>query len=344
MAADKLVETRTRVLTESLETSNNPRFGYFGYPGPLCIGDDSYAPRLVRKAKVETDSGEPVRNIQTSALKKGTHPNVFFDFAPYSIDGKSEPYQDPIVMTKIGKVEMIDPENKFKPPGKIKESVNKLGYAYEYHLDGGTDPKDVKEALKGIMPMRQIYTNPLKKGGGGVLTGGVLFGFDREGREDRGFPESMPEDYDSAKKTRKKELDEHKALLEKNHPGNTGFKSNCYGNNNFASNTESYHCDVPSHVPRDPMPDMTVPYAHPAAFVPPNPTKKGALKGCCGEFPEWIADPMPQPVRKVKAEGAHEQAFRIGCPAHNPKPTPSVTTLTRNMRSERPSSFARPIL
>jgi hypothetical protein len=272
-------------------------------------------------------------------VQKGNHPKVYFSFAPpLCID---DPYVDPHFMVKKGKVQYVDGDegDKFKPAGKIKQGVNKLGYEYVYHMDGVKDPKAVKEALQGVLPLRQIYTAPTKKGGGGVLTQGVLFGFD----EERRLPKNIPEDYDSAKKARKKELEEHQALLELHHPGNS-FKSMAYGNGNFGSNKETFGGATQTHIPRDPPPDNIVPYEHPGPFVPANPSKKGMLKGLMGKFPEHIPDPMPQAVRKAPEEGDKPDPFKLGCPPVNRKPTPSVTTHTRNMRAERPSSFARPVL
>jgi len=261
---------------------------------------------------------------------------VFFSFSPPLCLG--DPYQDGGTLMKKGKVQMLDPDACFKPPGMVKKPVNKLGYAYEYHMDTAKDPQAIKEALKDVMPPRQIYTNPTKKGGGGVLTGGVLFGFG----EERKFQEFIPDDYDAARKIRKEELKHHAELLEKSHPGSS-FKSMAYGNDNFGGNTETFHYDVPTHIPRDPKPSTYV-NPHTEPFRPCNPLKKGMLKGLLGEFPEHIPDPMPQPVRKAKDDGEEKHPFKVGFPVHVPKPTPSVTTLTRNMRSERPSSFARPLL
>jgi hypothetical protein len=159
--ADKLAETRAKILTDSLEISNEPKFGYFGFPGPLCIGDDSYAPRLMKKEAAEGEDGDPIRNIQTGPCKKGLQPNVFFSFAPpLCID---DPYVDAASMTKRGKVTQLDPDASFKPPGAIKKSSNKLGYEYVPHMDGVKDPRAVKEALKGVQPLRQIYTNAAKR-------------------------------------------------------------------------------------------------------------------------------------------------------------------------------------
>jgi len=335
--ADKLSATRSKVLLESLETSNEPKFGYFGFPGPLCIGDDSAGGFLMKKPVVEGNDGEPIRNIQSAPTKKGMHPSVFFSFAPpLCLD---DPYVDPHSMVKKGKVWMIDPDSSFKPAGKIKQSSNKLGYEYVPHMDNVKDPKAVKEALQGNMPLRQIYTAPCKKGGGGVLTNGVLMGWPEN--ENRALPEHVPDDYDAAKKQRKADLDHHQKLLQE-----LPWKSMAYGNNNFSNNNDTFGCEVPSHIPRDPIPDMCKPYPHEAAFRPANPMKKGALKGCCAEPPEWVPDPYPNSnvQRKPAPVGEVQAAFRVGAPPKIQKPTPSVTTLTRNMRNERPSSFARPLL
>lgn len=340
MAADPMSDLRAKILSESLEITNEPKFGYFGFAGPLCIGDDSYAPRLMKKAPVEGDGdGEPIRNIQTGGTKKGMHPNVFFSFAPpLCID---DPFQDAWIRDKKGKVAQVDPDACFKPAGRTKYGANKLGYEYVPHMDTAKDPIAIKEALDGVLPARQIYGAPLKKGGGGILTGGVLFGFG-EDRNPVGEPacNEMSDDYDAAKKLRKKELEEHMKLLQE-----MPFKSGAYGNNNFSSNTDTYGCDQPSHIPRDPELNKVKPYPHEAPFRPSHPSKKGMLKGLMGEYPEWKPDPDAAGflMKKQPVEDA-PPAFRIGAPNQNFKPTPSVTTMVRNMRSERPSSFARPLL
>jgi len=267
--------------------------------------------------------------------KKGMHPSVFFSFAPpLCID---DPYVDPHFRVKSGKVKMLDPDAPFKPAGKIKVGGNKLGYEYVPHMDGVKDPKAVKEALADVLPLRQIYSNPTKKGGGGVLTGGVLFGFGEQGK----FPEHVPDDYDASKKARKEELEHHKKLLQE-----TAFRSGAYGNSNFSNNTDTFGCDVPTHVPRDPEPNKSQGANHECAFRPANPSKKGMLKGLIGGFPEHMPDPVREGflMKKVPVEGDDHHAFRIGAPIHTLKPTPSITTMTRNMRCERPSSFARPLL
>eukprot|EP00913_Durusdinium_trenchii_P027099 g25430.t1 len=317
---DKFAALRTKIFTESLETSNEPRWGYFGIPGSLAIGDNSYAPRLTKKPVADDADENTTRNIQScqipypfsySLKRKGTTPDVYFKFeTPLAI---GDPFVDPGDAMKKGKVWMLDADASFKPPGKVKQSINKLGYEYVEHCDQVKDPKEIKDKYSDYIPPRNILGGASKRGGPGVLTGGVLFGFgDRQT-----FPEHIPDDYDAARKQRKKELEEHHSKIQEQ-----SFKGLDYGNRYFQSNEEAFGGfeGVPTHVPRDPPPDKTAKYPH-----------------------EYIPCPEDPVVRKPKVEDA-PPAFKTGAPKYVAKPTPSVTTLARNMRNERPSSFLRPTL
>mmetsp|Transcript_19105 Transcript_19105/g.53937 ORF Transcript_19105/g.53937 Transcript_19105/m.53937 type:complete len:331 (+) Transcript_19105:101-1093(+) len=322
-------ELRTKILAESLETSNEPRWGYFGMTGSLAIGDDSFAPEVTRK--VQDEGAEPVHNIKVSNLKRGAGTDAYFKFEPPLCLG--DPYQDPGFLQKKGKVTMLDPEAAFKPPGKVKNSINKLGYEYIDHKDNMKDPVEVRERYKDYMPPRQVYTNPGKKGGGGVYTGSVLFGMD----EERKFPAYMPDEYDRAKQQRLKELEEHRAKLQE-----MPMKTMDYGNKHFHNNTDLYNYDIPTHVPREPKPDNIVPFPHEQAFRPSNPMRKGVLQGCIGGIPEYIEDPIPGGAqRKPKVEDA-PPPYKLNDSRQKSHPTPSVICNVRNMRNERPSSFVRP--
>ncbi|CAE7341843.1 impact-A [Symbiodinium microadriaticum] len=331
-AEDKFAALRTKIFTESIESSNEPRWGYFGIPGPLAIGDNSYAPRLVKKV-VSEDEEEVTRNIQTAPTKKGTTPDVYFKFETPL--GLGDPFTDPGSAMKKGKMWMLDPDAAFKPPGTVKTGINKLGYEYVDHCDQVKDPKAVKEKYAEWTPPRNIFGGNSKRGGPGVLTGGVLFGFGEPGA----FPEHVPDDYDAARKQRKKELEEHHSKVQEQ-----PFKGIDYGNRFFQSNEEAFGgYEHPTHVPRDPPPDKTAKYPHESAFRPTNPMKRDAVGCLMGGIPEYIPCPEEPLKRKPKDEDA-PPAFKVGAPRHVVKPTPSVTTLTRNMRNERPSSFMRPIL
>jgi hypothetical protein len=334
-AEDKHASKRTQILTESLTKSNEPGWGYFGMAGSLAIGDNSFAPRMVRAPASDDDGGEPIRNIQTNPTLKGNTPAVYFKFEQPL--GLGDPYQDPSTMNKKGKVQMLDPDAAFKPPGVVKVSANKLGYEYIPHKDSNRDPIAMKEKYGGdYMPPRQIYGAPLKKGGGGVYTKGVLFGFG----EDQPFPEAVADDYDAAKKARKKELEEHHSKIQE-----VPFKGMAYGNDLFQPNSEALHSEIPTNVPRDPVPEKTKPYPHEMAFRPGNPSKKGLVHGLMGGVPEWIAEPAPGPTgRKPASSEEAPPGFKIGAPKLPCNPTPSVTCMARNMRNERPASFMRPSL
>jgi len=230
---------------------------------------------------------------------------------------------------------MLDPDAVFRPPGKVRNGTNKLGYQYEEHMDSCKDPKEMYAKYKDRMPPRQIYTNAAKKGGGGVLTKGVLFGQD----EERLFPMHMPDDYDAPRKQRLKEIEEHKAKCPE-----MPFRGGDYGNKNFQNNTETYNYDIPTHIAREAKPDKTPKVAHETAFRPSNPGRKG-FKDSCFSMPEYVEDPVPGgALRKPPPEGEAPPPYRVGAPRQVVNPTPSVVTMTRNMRNERPASFARPTL
>lgn len=328
---DRFVELRSKILAESLETSNEPRWGYFGMTGSLAIGDDSFAPDVTRKIPTDDGGGEPICNMKVSHMKGGAGPDVYFKFEPPLCIG--DPFQDPGHLMKKGKVTMLDPEAAFRPPGKVKYSINRLGYEYIDHKDNMKDPVEVRERYKDYMPPRQIYTNPPKKGGGGVLTNGVMFGMD----EERKFPKYMPDDYDEPKKQRLKALEEHRAKLPE-----MPMKNMDYGNKSFHANSDVYCYEEPTHIPREPKPDAVSAFPHETPFRPANPTKKGVLQGTIGGIYPYMEDPIPGGAqRKEKREDA-PPPYRLNDSRTKSHPTPSVVCNTRNMRNERPSSFIRP--
>jgi hypothetical protein len=322
-------ELRQKILAESFENANTPGWGYFGMTSSLAIGDNSYAPRLM-KAPAEPDdaSAEPVRNIMVAPCKKGNGVDVYFRFeTPLAL---GDPYIDRGSMVKTGKVQMLDPEAAFKPPGKIKVSANKLGYQYVPHCDTAKDPKEVREKYRDYVCPRQILPSYPKKGGPGTFGAGLWFGLD-----EKTFPESMADDYDAARKQRLKDLEEHKKLLQE-----APFKGNDYGNKNFWSNIETYHSEIPTHIPRDPLPGQKGwKDFHEAPFKPSNPLKKGSQPSDV----EWVPDPCQEKVRKPKDDN-EKPGMKLGYPLKPCNPTPSVVTNTRNMRNERPASFMRPVL
>jgi hypothetical protein len=359
-AEDPLAERRCKILMESLDSAHEKKFGYFGISGPLCIGDNSMGIRLVRKPKDDSDD-RPTHNMLTNPVKKGCGKDVYFSFAPPLCAEKgSDPYVDPSKINAKGKVRHLADAPPFKPAratgqktfssvdreGNITEfSTNKLGYAYVPHMDNVKNPKEIYEKYKGVLPPPNIKCQPLKKGGAGCLSAGVLCGYEDKDKERHAFPVWHAEPYDNARILRKKEIAEHKAKEQEK-----SFKGMCYGNEMFHPNSEVYHEVQPTHIPREPRPFVCKRAEHDRKFCPANPSKKGALLGTFdwteGEqqipFPKWMPDPPKETKRKPKEDG-DKKPFAFGAaPVHMHNPMSSVVTNMRNMRNERPSAFARP--
>lgn len=335
MAEDKYGEKRAAILAQSVEQRHEPRWGYFGYTGPLAIGDNSLAPSTARKPPPAEDAGEPIRNVLTQPPKKGATPDVYFSFEPPLCLG--DLYIDPMLRTKRPKCKPVDPEMMFKPPGKVKYSINKLGYEYIPHQNNLRDPQAMHDKYKDYTGPKNFFTSPQKKGGGGILTPGVLFG---DG-EDRKMYEHMADDYDAPRKQRQKELEIHRSKLQEQQ-----FKSMCYGNRTFQNDIEAFHNDQPCGIPREKKAENYNAYPHEMPFKPSNPAKSGKSGGFGGEpFPEHIPDPIPQPTgRKPPPPEDAPPSFRTGCPSKVTNPMPSVATSLRNLRADFPRSFVRPTL
>jgi len=106
MAEDKHAQRRAEILALSLESAHEPKFGYFGYTGPLAIGDTSLAPQAKRKI-VADDGAEPIRNMLCNPPKKGCTPDAYFSFEPPLAIG--DPYVDPLLRTKKAKMQADRP-------------------------------------------------------------------------------------------------------------------------------------------------------------------------------------------------------------------------------------------
>jgi hypothetical protein len=328
-------------MKNSMEPGSLLKWGYFGNTISLAIGDNSYNPTATRKAKEAADDDVNYSvNITTKPNKSGRHPNDFFKFEVSH--GIGDPYVDPGVKPK--KIEMLDADAVFKPVRAVPNPVNKLGYEYVPHCDTAKDPKAIKEQYKDVGP-HNILVPRLKKGGPGVCTTGVLFGY--RGTDDPGkFPEHMPDSYEGLREARKKELVAHKEQVGKYHE--VPFSQMAYGNSHFWKNGDVYNYrdngGVPTHVPRDKKPDI-IQNPHEQAFRPSHPSKKGIVYGLLGGKMEYIEDPEPPVKRKPKPADGEEPppAFKGSNPRNLRHATSSVMTLPRNMRAERPSSFARPV-
>jgi len=330
---DQHAEKRAKIFAASLESSHEPRFGYFGFTGPLAIGDNSLAPQAKRKKVSDDEAGEPIRNMICNPSKKGAGPDAYFSFEPPLAIG--DLYIDPLLRTKKPKCRPIDPEQMFKAGGRVKNHKHKALYEYLPQCTDFRDPIAMHAKYKDYTGPRNFYTRPLKKGGGGIYTPGVLFGENEEGF----FWHHVPDEFDHWRKEKKKEREEHLSKLQEQN-----FNSMSYGNKCFFSDRETFFTDLPRGVPREKVEWMGVkPYPHEAPFFPSRPARKG-YNACMGAFPEHMPDPVPEAkFRKAASED--------GPPPWNPatkkvvgKPDPSVHCMIRNLRRENPRSFVRPVL
>lgn len=186
----------------------------------------------------------------------------------------------------------------------------------------------------------------MKKGGGGVLTPGVLMS---------PFPEHMPDNYDGAKELKRKELAEHASKIQE-----VPFRSMAYGGRTLMRDSEQFGFPregegaiVGAAVPRKINVEVPGAAKHEVPFRPSNPSKKG-FNGLMGwpdddttkpplGFPKWVPDPVPQPSRRRPPPAVEPPpAFRPSCGGNLDNPTKSVTMMTRNLRISNPTSFLRP--
>jgi hypothetical protein len=343
-----LDELRANILAESLELANEPKYGYFGFAPPLAIGDTSLAPQAKRKADAE---GETVRSFVIGPPKKGATDDVLFDKEASS---KSlcigDLFVDPSKRLKSKKVANADPESVFKPAGTIQWPMSDI----EWQPSGNKndkDPKAIYEKYKNAefltLHPPNIKCQPTKKGGGGVLTNGVLMGW-----AGAPLPEHVPDEYDRAKKLKKAEMERHRQLVQE-----LSFRSMSYGGRTFAADREAFFVECAggkSQVPREPKVLDLHAFPHEAPMKPGNPSKKG-FNGLMGwprgrgeppqTFPDWIPDPAPQAKRKAPKEGGDERAaFRPPNPGGLDNPQKSVMMHPRNLRAMYPASFARPTI
>ena len=107
----------------------------------------------------------------------------------------------------------------------------------------------------------------------------------------------------------------------------------------FNTNKNTIGEDIP--IPhRAPKPKTAPAVEHDKAFKPSNPPKTGYNKTIC-PFPYYKEDPKKPITRKAVVEGEIEPPkFK---PTHNSKsrPTPSVATNMRNIKTSFPSIFRK---
>ncbi|KAF4665258.1 GTP-binding protein 10 [Perkinsus chesapeaki] len=342
---ESLDEKRARIYEDTLAETNKPRFGYFGYAPPLCIGEDNAFKTTKRKPKTDEELPNFGRNALTNPPKKGSGVDALFSFPEPLCNG--DLYVDPGRRLGRDKGKSVDPEAQFKPAGAVKVPPS----AYEYveqqtgieggyigieggyiGIDGGrSDPKALYEKYKDYTYPRNFVTSPAKVGGGGVLTPGVLF---------TPVAEHVSDDYDAMRKMKFEEMKRNREKLGEQMPFRVGACNDT--SKTFQKNSELYHCEQPYGIPR-PLSKPNVARAqHEMPFRPTNPSKKGH-QSTMSPFPEHV------PERPVEARRRPKSEEETGPPPWKPNstsrmpanPMPSVVMNTRNLKASFPSAFAR---
>lgn len=94
---------------------------------------------------------------------------------------------------------------------------------------------------------------------------------------------------------------------------------------------------LPAKVPK-PEPKPAV--EHDAKWKPSKPPRRG--HSCTFEkFPEYVANPLKFTERKQPVEGADDRKPFVNTKKEMTRPTPSVVTNMRNLKSSFPSVFRR---
>lgn len=323
---------RAEIMAISMEVANEPRFGYFGYTSPLAVGEDSGAPRSHKVT--EDEFRKP--NIQASTTKKGsTLDTLFLWYTPICV---GDPYKARAGAVKRERAPLREGQEPFHPAG-----ASKFGLSGGIEWIPSAEKRERRQKVEPVL-LPNIVTGPSKRGGGGVYTPGVLFGFGEEG--ERKWADWMPDDYNIASKLRREEL---KRIGEmKIHE--TGFKGCGYGNKTFDTIDVAYACAdkdgnlIPYGVPM-PKQDANrhVKQAHHEMAWHPNGGIKTGHDACCMPFPEWMPDPIPMPAkRKAGGDEKDRESWRVGAPSEQMNPSPAVQMLSMNLRRDFPKSFARP--
>ena len=151
----------------------------------------------------------------------------------------------------------------------------------------------------------------------------------------------IEDDYNLKKKVYKAELEEHKALVEKigdGKPFSQYARKKRWGT--FNDPIQVYMEDVPLPAKEKKAP-VELPDLHDGRPFKPSSNMKKGQTATIAKFPEHVADPPPKKVR-VKKDDDDEGPPGFKCTKKfMSRPTPSVATNFRNLKSSFPSAFKR---
>lgn len=261
-------------------------------------------------------------NAQTKNPKKGHTDEVYFSRSEYTTIG------DPFKRNIVDKVlRDQDPEGHkklhdlvFKPAKTVKVTTNA---AYEHMNERVEVKKDFRDADGAVVTApKNITTCATKKGK------------DSNKAYFNPFPEAIPDDFNWPRKVARKEMEEKKKL-EQEKPFSQRAKT--WGGFNTIREVFGEEPLIPARPARK---ASEPPMEQEAAWKPAKPARSGY--SCTFEkFPEYKENPLKHTQRKRPVEGEEPgPAFRSTY-MYRSRPTPSVVTNLRNMKSSFPSVFKR---
>lgn len=209
----------------------------------------------------------------------------------------------------------------YKPAKAVREKIYKA--PYEHMTDRVEVKKNYKDADGHVITApKNFYTNPPKKGVVGKRT---FFS---------PLVEAMPDDYNWPRKVARKEMEEAKKL-EQEKP----FSQRARTWGGFNLSKVVFGEDIP--IPARPVKkEMAPPMEQEVPFKPAKPARTGY--SCTFEkFPQYLENPLKFTERKKPVEGEeHPPAFKSAT-LFKSRPSPSVVTNIRNLKTCFPSIFSK---
>jgi len=283
-------------------------------------------------ARVDKNSDQPRAvlidppNIKTKPVKKGPGIDaVLFSKPGYVAVGDPYIQQNDLLARKEDRATQIKNGNEkpFKPvPARLQ--FKKYKADFEHMTDFVEIQKNYREeenprAVKIAPP--NIRTNPMKRGQVGKQ---VTFG---------GTIPYMEDDFNRPKVIAQAEREYHESKLQEK-----PFSQRVKKTGQFNTDRQILQ-ENPPIPPRAPKPKTAPTCEHDKPFKPTHPPRVGYNK-TIAKFPAYIEDPKKPVTRKMSVGEEEKPKFK---PTHlyKTRPTPSVATNLRNIKSAFPSVFRR---
>ena len=256
--------------------------------------------------------------MSVSPPKKGSNPDALFSFPGFTSIG--DKYRDPPrpqLYERTRAEKMIKThEVPFRPAGSVDM------VSIPEHMPTEYNKVKRRRDSEGnvIFAPKNFYTSPAKKCHPNT-TPGTTFG---------GTFEHIPEPYDRKRDLNRKDMIESKAKMP-----DLPFKPTSNYSKVLNKDAEVYHVDESlKKILKKPKPAKIA--SHDSAFKPPSHIKSHLVDALFGKVPEFMPDPMHIITRKSPSPTIPWKSTTHD----NSRPTPSITSMTINIRSEfSPSSF-----